>query len=179
MNLSSISHVVFGESAPSLEVVTIIANLFGGEGSLLLVTGKDADGIQRAAADLLYRYWRHAKDAVSFREGMPPVEGEGIAEEPTGPAVAAGAVALEGPASVPPGEAFRVVALDQAEPPAAIPGVLLTVWQDGAEVASARTDGSGEATFRLEAAGSYEIRAEGAGGQSLRITVRSRSSSTG
>lgn len=41
----------------------------------LVVTGGDSDGVQRAASDLLYRYWRHAKTATSFRCGMPPAEG--------------------------------------------------------------------------------------------------------
>lgn len=142
----------------------------GGD-AVLLVTGGDAEGVQRAAADLLYRYWRHAPAAVSFREGMPPVDGEVAATAPPEPTTTGGSVALSGPATVRAGDAFRVIALDHSEPPRPLPGVELSVRLGGREVASGRSNASGEATFRLQAAGVYEIVAVGAAGRPLQVRV--------
>jgi hypothetical protein len=155
-------------------MVLTMPNPFGGAGSLLLVTGGDPEGIQKAASDFVYRYWRHAKDAVSFREGMPPVEMppvEGALHEPQAPPPA-GAVVLEGPEEVARGQSFRVVVLDPSEPPQPAGHVALAARLDGTVVATATTNASGEAVFRLEAPGLYEIRPEGVEGQVIRVRVR-------
>jgi|GEM_PF-6292087 len=45
---------------------------------VVLITGSDDQGVQRAASDFVFRYWRHAKDATTFRSGMAPPEGAQI-----------------------------------------------------------------------------------------------------
>jgi hypothetical protein len=57
------------ELAPGEGAVMTFAHPDDPSRFILVVSGADAEGIERAAADFIYRYWRFAKDAISFRDG--------------------------------------------------------------------------------------------------------------
>ncbi len=141
------------------------------ERTWLLVTGGDAEGVQRAASDFLYRYWRYAKDASSFREGMPPIEGEWESELSPVTERYTGDVTLRLPKTVGAGEAFRVVALDDNEPPGPAAGVEIEVVREGERVRVGRTSSFGEAVFQLDEPGDYVFRAGRATASAGRVTV--------
>jgi hypothetical protein len=149
----------------------------------LVVTGADAGGVERAASDLLYRYWRHAKDATSFREGMPPIEGGWAGTEPerkpasrkattsTAPARAFESITLRAPPTAKAGGEFRVIAMESAEPPGPAAGLTVGIWHGDECVQSVVTNPTGEAVFRVTAPGDYEIRVSGIRANPLHITI--------
>lgn len=147
----------------------------------LIVTGADTYGVERAASDFLYRYWRFAKEAVPFRKGMPPVEGSWMGTEPersiprertaAQTAASARSINLTLPAVIRVGQEFRAVAMDSAEPPGPAAGVRIGVYRLGALLHSAVANGSGEARFHLDEAGDYEIRVEQVPSSNVRFTI--------
>jgi hypothetical protein len=148
----------------------------------LVVTGADAEGVERAASDLLYRYWRFAKDAASFREGMPPIEGSWAGTEPerkparrkttkTTAARTFESVVLRAPATAKIGEELRVIAMESAEPPGPAGGLRIGVYLGDKRVRTAVTNATGEVVFQLDAPGEYEIRAEKTDAAPRRISV--------
>jgi hypothetical protein len=148
----------------------------------LVVTGADAEGVERAASDLLYRYWRFAKDAASFREGMPPIVGSWAGTEPerkparrrtteTTAARTFESVVLRAPATAKIGEELRVIAMESAEPPGPAGGLRIGVYLREKRVRTAVTNATGEVVFQLDAPGEYEIRAEKIDAAPRRISV--------
>lgn len=149
----------------------------------LIVTGADTQGVERAASDFLYRYWRFAKDAVAFGADMPPIEGSwtGSESERKFPKVRkrnerdsteTRALAIQLPTSIGLSQEFRVTAIDSAEPPAPAEGVTIGVYRAGVILKSAVTNAAGEARFRIDQAGDYEIRIENVPGSATRFTVK-------
>ncbi len=155
----------------------------------LVVTGADAEGVERAASDLLYRYWRFAKDAASFREGMPPIEGSWVGTEPERPlpgkqnrgadaqkqprarASASQSIVLEVPKTIRAGEEFRVIAMDSAEPPGPAAGVRVNVYRERKRIQTAISTSAGEVTFRIDEPGEYMIRVERVSTSAVHINV--------
>jgi hypothetical protein len=150
-------------------VVRVDAPLGNAGTSWLVLTGGDAEGVERAASDFLYRYWRFAKDSVTFRNGMPPMEGSWTGGEPERAAPSASASAretalqslsLQMPKSIRVGESFRVVALSTAEPPGPAVRVRISVYRGKKRVQTGVSNAAGEVVFQLEETGSYEVRAD-------------------
>ncbi|MDR0352799.1 MAG: hypothetical protein LBI02_05470, partial [Opitutaceae bacterium] len=155
----------------------------------LVVTGADAEGVERAASDMLYRYWRFAKDAASFREGMPPIEGSWAGTEPEralpgkqkrnadaetparARASASQSIVLEVPKTIRVGEEFRVVAMDSAEPPGPAAGVRVNVYRERKRIHTAISTSAGEVTFRIDEPGEYMIRVERVSTSAVHINV--------
>lgn len=149
----------------------------------LVVTGADATGVERAASDFLYRYWRFAKDAIAFGDGMPPIDGSwtGSERERKPPrerrntsrsAAESLSLGLQLPAAIHVGKEFRALAIDSAEPPGPAAGVRVGVYRAGVLLHSAITNAAGESIFRLEEAGEYEIRIEQTPASAVHFTVQ-------
>lgn len=125
---------------------------------ILLVTGRDPEGIQRAASDFIYRYWRFAKDAASFRDGMAPPEGSLQAQPAPQAAASPEALVIEGPESARRGEDLRIRLMNTGEPPSPAAGVLLKAEVNGRKLDLGRTDAGGELRTRLDRRGTYRVR---------------------
>lgn len=141
-----------------------------GQGTLLLITGGDPEGIQKAASDFIYRYWRFAKNAVTFREGMPSMESDWIKTKASEPNHVQ-KIVLEGPSAGVVDERIRIVVLEQAEPPGPVAGVTISVYLDGKKIESVKSNSSGEAAFRLKSPGLYEFRPEGLKEESIQVLI--------
>lgn len=161
-------------------VVRVDAPLGNAGTRWLVVTGGDAEGVERAASDFLYRYWRFAKDAVTFRQGMPPMDGSWTGAEPerAPPSASASAretalqsLSLQVPKTIRAGEKFRVVALSSAEPPGPAVRVRLSVYRGKKRVQTGVSNAAGEVVFQIEDPGSYEVRADRAPASATKIKV--------
>jgi hypothetical protein len=127
--------------------VQVIASPFHSGRTIVVVTGADARGVERAASDLLRRYWRFAAAAVSFRAGMPPPEwredvqreqdedpeGEGLLDEHAeeeADTLPGQAVMIAGPDAAIAGEPVHLMVLDSSEPPGPAAGMALVAIPD-------------------------------------------------
>jgi len=163
-------------------LVTLVDAPLGNKGvTWLVVTGADANGVERAASDLLYRYWRFAKDAASFRKGMPPIEGSWTTDEPErrppsenmndSRSPAGESIGLQVPKVIRAGEDFRVIAINSSEPPGPAGGARVNVSRDRKCVQTGVSTATGDVAFRLDEPGEYEIHVEGVPSTATRITV--------
>ena len=153
--------------------VMMVESPFQEDRKILLVTGGDARGVEKASSDLIFRYWRHAKEAVSFREGMDPVESEWYAvEEPERPGSAH--LVIEGPAEARVGDEVRFAVLTATEPPSPAGEIRVrAVTNDGTEIDLGTTGSSGELSHRFEQAGDYRVELSGdRAGEGVVIQVR-------
>lgn len=166
---------------PGEGLVTLVDAPLGQAGvKWLVVTGGDAEGVERAASDFLYRYWRFAKDSVTFRDGMPPMDGSWTGAEPerAPPSASASAretalqsLSLQVPKTIRVGESFRVVALSSAEPPGPAVRVRVSVYRGKKRVQTGLSNAAGEVAFQLDEPGSYEVRADRVPASSMKIKV--------
>jgi hypothetical protein len=157
--------------SPGEGMVLTIPNPLG-QGTLLLITGGDPEGVQKAASDFIYRYWRYAKDAVSFREGMPSIESDWIKTKASENDVQE--IFLKGPSVGVVDERIHIVVLEQAEPPGPVADIAISVYLDGKKIESIKSNSSGEVAFLLRLPGLYEIRPEGVRGESIQVRVKSK-----
>jgi len=152
--------------------IEILNNPFAKGKKILLVSGHDETGVQKAASDFLYRYWRYAKDAITFRDGLDSFTSDsGLALEKT---LRAGAMlAIEGPAQAEVGQPILLRVLEMTEPPGPAAGVALRAVRQTQEILLGQTSASGEIRHTFTRRGTYEIGvvADAQGLQASRLTI--------
>jgi hypothetical protein len=145
-------------------LIQVIDSPFAHGKKILIVSGKDPQGIQKAASDLLLRYWQYAKDAASFREGMGSVVSDWISVKPD--KGDAGMLLIKGPIEGRAGEELRFTIMDTAEPPSPSPNQkLIAVSEDGVQLSIGQSDDSGEITYTFQNAGIFDLKVVGRDGE--------------
>lgn len=123
---------------------------------ILVVSGADAEGVERAASDLLRRYWRHAAASVSFREGMPPIETTAAAH--AAPPQAGEILMIRGPEEAVVGEQIHLVVLTASEPPGPAGGVeLIARAHPETAIRLGTSTATGELSVMFDEPGIYTI----------------------
>ena len=151
-------------------LVQIAENPYSEGRKLLLISGDTPEAIQKAASDFLFRYWRHAKDALTFRVGMhseyyqlqkstPPQSEENEFLQ------------LSVPETVQAGQRVRILVYRTSEPPEPAAGE--PVWSvfDGVETFLGETNATGELYYAFKKPGRYTIRIDKTVRQAATLTV--------
>jgi hypothetical protein len=146
--------------------VTILDNPFSEGHKILLLSGADEKAVEKAASDFLYRYWRHAKDAITFRVGMhseqyqaQPVREEAEEDVP---------LELIIPDQARVGQKIRILVYRSSEPPGPATGKTVWLISNSSRTLLGETSTTGELFYTFEKTGRYEIQA-GRSSQSKKI----------
>ncbi|MCP4285775.1 MAG: hypothetical protein GY792_15170 [Gammaproteobacteria bacterium] len=142
-------------------IISVCRSKIAQEQRIILITGNTKQLIERAASDFLYRYWRYAKDAITFRRGVEWYLGSSRkgpeGSKKTGEDVSV-AVNVSLPDKALVNETIRIQVLSTTEPPGPIGNIVLRAKSDsGISLNLGTSDDSGEIIARFPKPGTYRI----------------------
>lgn len=137
-------------------IVRVVDNPFHSGSRILLVTGDSEEAVERAASDFLLRYWKNAKDAITFRVGMHSETAQTKEDETDTEEVLE--IVIPDKATV--GEKIRLRVVRTTEPPGPAAGKPLWAYVDGEWISLGKTSGTGEVFYTFEKAGRYRVRVD-------------------
>lgn len=149
--------IELGGTPAGTGVVKIIANPYAEGSWILMITGANDKGIEKAASDLLYRYWRYAKDAMTFRMGAQ-TQGQEAKREEKDEMDEDMSWDIQVPDQVKAKETVTIRVFRMTEPP--VPAGNMEVWAvfDGKEVLVGTSNPAGELTCVFTESGRYELK---------------------
>ena len=138
--------------------VQVVDNPFAQGHKILLVTGVAAEDTERAASDFVFRYWRHAKEAITSRVGVQSDEYTSVKDKKQLSKANNGdfyeIVTLN---EIKPGQKIKIVVYCFSEPPTPASEKQVWVMSEIGRTLIGTTNKAGELFHTFEMPGTFEI----------------------